>query len=184
MTLHQHEQRVPARHEQHHEWELELWIFEEGGIEMRFEVVDGEEGHVPREGERLGRRHAHQQRTHEAGPVRGRDSVDGADLAVHGPIGKPSLDEGLRHHRHDEIDVGAAGDLGHHAPVAGMEIHLAAHHGRQHRGPRLDDGGGRLVTGGLDAQDAPSADLDAHGPSSSRTVAPGTVPSSAANRSA
>ena len=52
--------------------------------------------------------------------------------------------------------MGAAGDLGHDAAVARVQVDLAADDRRQHRRAALDDGGGRLVARRLDAEDPPA----------------------------
>ena len=157
VALHQHEQRVPAGHEQDHEGQLEVGLLQQRGVEVGLEVVDGDERHVPRQGQRLGRRHADQERPDQPGTVGGGHGVDLAPRRRPGTVGQPRLDEGLGHHRHDEVDVGPAGDLGHDAAVAGVEVDLAADHRRQHGRAPLDDRGGGLVAGGLDPQDPAAA---------------------------
>ena len=117
------------------------------GVEVALEVVDGHERHVPHEGERLGRADADQQRADQPGPGGGGHRVD---LVV----GHAGLDERLGHDRGEHLDVGAAGDLGHDAAVAGVLVDLAGDDRRPHPGGALDDRGGGLVARGLDAEDA------------------------------
>ena len=61
VTLHLDQHRVAARDEQHDERELERRVLEERRVQVRLEVVDADERHVPRQRQRLGRRHADQQ---------------------------------------------------------------------------------------------------------------------------
>ena len=99
VALHEHDERVAARHQQHHERELEVGFVEERRVEVRLEVVDGDERHVPGQRERLGGGDAHEQRAHEARAVGGGDRVDLAALAVDRAVREPGLDERLRDDR-------------------------------------------------------------------------------------
>ena len=99
VALHVHEQRVAARHEQHHERQLEVGLLEEGGVEVGLEVVHGDERHVPGERERLGRRHPDEERADQAGPVGGGDRVDRAGAVVGAAVGQAGLHERLGHAR-------------------------------------------------------------------------------------
>ena len=76
VALHVHEQRVAARHEQHHERQLEVGLLEQRRVEVGLEVVDGDERHVPGQRQRLGRGHADEQRADQAGAVGGGHRVD------------------------------------------------------------------------------------------------------------
>ena len=131
VVLHVDEEGVAARHEQHDERQLERRLLEQRRVEVGLEVVDGDERHVPGQRQGLGRGHADEQRADQAGPVGGGHGVDVAVLVLRGAVGQARLDEGLRDDGHEEVDVGAAGDLGHDAAVAGVEVDLAADHRRQ-----------------------------------------------------
>ena len=74
---------------------------------------------------------------------------DGVDLVVL----DAGLDDRLGDDRHDRLDMGTAGDLGHNAAVALMDLDLARHDRGHDVGPLSHDGGRRLVTAGLDAED-------------------------------
>jgi hypothetical protein len=56
VVLHVHEEGVPARHEQHHERELQVGLLEERGVQVSLEVVDAHERHVPGQRQGLGQR--------------------------------------------------------------------------------------------------------------------------------
>ena len=145
-VLHQHEHGVATRHQGHHHRQFDAGLIEEERVEMGLEVVDGHERHVPDERQRLCRRHADQQRPHQArsgrGPHRGDVGVVNARLR-----------QRLRHYGDEPLDVGPARHLGDDAPVAGVQIDLARHHRRQHLLPAGDHRRGRLVAGRLDPQD-------------------------------
>ena len=61
--------------------------------------------------------------------------------------------QGLGQHRGEQFDVGTAGQLRHHSPIAGVQVDLAAHHRRHDHRPAVDHRGGRLVARGLDPED-------------------------------
>ena len=65
---------------------------------------------------------------------------------------EPRLDERTRRHRDDELVVRPTGDLGHHAAVPRVQVHLGRHHRGHHVGATADAGGGGLVARGLDAE--------------------------------
>ena len=121
---------------------------------MRLEVVDGDERHVPRQRQRLGgatrrraaRPPARARRWRRPRRPRSRRRRRAGPTAR--PRRTPAATTGMM-----QVDVGAAGDLGHHAAVAGVQVDLAAHDRRQHRRAAVDDGGGRLVARRLDAED-------------------------------
>ncbi len=145
VALHQDEQRVAARHQQHHDGQLQVGFLEQGGVEVGLEVVHGHEGHVPHQGQRLGRAQPHQQRAHQA-------RADGGAHRVDVVVADPGLDQGAGHHRGERLDVGPAGDLGHDPTEAGVQLDLAADHRRQHLAGVDHHGRGRLVTRRLDAE--------------------------------
>ena len=62
------------------------------------------------------------------------------------------FDERLGDHRRDELHVGAARHLGHHAAEARVEVDLARHDRRVDEAPVLHDRGGGLVARRLDAE--------------------------------
>ena len=62
--------------------------------------------------------------------------------------------QGVGHDRQRELDVRTTCQLGHDAPVPGVQVHLARDDGGDDRPPALDHRRSRLVAGGLDAEDA------------------------------
>ena len=61
--------------------------------------------------------------------------------------------EGLVDHLQHGLEVVAGGDLRHDAAVLGVEVELRGDDVRAEVAAVLDDGGGGLVAGGLDAED-------------------------------
>ena len=47
MALHVNDHRVTTRDQQHDEWELECGIIEKPCIQMRFKMINADEGLVP-----------------------------------------------------------------------------------------------------------------------------------------
>ena len=116
---------------------------------MTLEVIDGEEGLVVGEGQRLGRHHPHHHAADQAGPAGGGDAVEGGEIEAGGRQGV--LDQPV-----DTFEMGARGDFRHHAAEAAMLAQLAVDHigqdpaersiaGGAARCRRLDDGDGRFV---------------------------------------
>ena len=147
VIFHHDQHRVPATHEQNDQRHLEIGLFEKRGIEMGLEMVHRNERHVPHERHRLGRRHADEQGADEARAV-GRSN--GIDLAIL----EAGLNDRLGDHRHDRLDMGTAGDLRYDPAITLMDLDLARHDRRHDVGPSPHDGSRRLVTAGLDAEDA------------------------------
>src|SRR6185312_17061788 len=80
------------------------------------------------------------------------------------------FDQRLREDRRDQLHMGAARHLGHHAAEAGVQVDPARHHRREHRAAVLDHRGRGLVARRLDAEDERHARL-----ASSTIISPGTV---------
>jgi hypothetical protein len=116
---------------------------------MALEMIDGEEGLVVGEGQRLGRHHPHHHAADQAGAAGGGDAIERGEIE---PGGRKSLlDQPV-----DTLEMGARGDFRHHAAEAAMLGQLAIDHIGQDpaersiaRGAadsrRLDDGDGRFV---------------------------------------
>ena len=116
-------------------------------VEVGLEVVDGHERHVPGECQGLGGRDADDEGAEQARPGRGRDG--GGDLvgSLQPGFGECLLDGGGK-----QLQVGPAGDLGHHAAEGPVQVDLAGDHRGAHLVAAGDDGRRRLVTRRLDAQ--------------------------------
>jgi len=120
---------------------------------MAFEMIDREERLVVREGHRLGRHHAHHDAADQARSA-------GRGDAVHVSQAELGLGQRIGHQPVEPLEMGACGDLRHHAAEAAVLGQLAVDDIGQdppHRlipGRRLDDGDRRLVAARFDAQDA------------------------------
>ena len=125
-------------------------MVEEGGEEVALQVVDGHEGDVPGQGQRLGLAQPHQEGPDEAGAGGGghRGQTGGTGDEA-GPVEGGGQDGG------EELQMGPAGDLGDDPAVGGVEVDLGRHHGRADLAPGGDHGGRRLVARRLDAEEHP-----------------------------
>ena len=108
---------------------LQVRLLEQRGVEVGLEVVHGHEGDVPHQGERLRRAQPDQQRPDQT-------RADGGAHRVDVVVADPGLDQGPGHHRRERLDVGAAGDLGHDAAEAGVQLDLAGRPPTTARGGR------------------------------------------------
>ena len=117
---------------------------------MRFEMIDGDQRLVVHQRDRLGRGQPDDEPADQARPGGRGDAVE----RIEGKLR-------FRHRRGDDVverlDMGAGGDLGHHAAEFGVLADLRENDVGQNpaaavRGP-LDQGRGRLVAGRLDAED-------------------------------
>jgi hypothetical protein len=118
---------------------------------MAFEMIDGEEGLVVGEGQRLGRHHPHHHAADQARPAGRGDAVELGEIEAGG--GQGILDQPV-----EALEMGARGDLRHHAAEAAMLGQLAVDHvgqdpadRRAAGGRRLDDGHGRFVAARFDS---------------------------------
>ena len=135
-------------------------IGEARGQRMRFEMVDRHERLGGGERQRLAGGEPDDDAADQAGPGGGRDAVEIGEFHLR-------LGERPRDDRVDDLDMGARGDLRHHAAEGGMFGDLAQHLVRQDFAaavrPAADHGRRRLVAGRLDSQNAhrsfPGGDL-------------------------
>jgi len=147
-VFHRHQQRMTTGNEQEQKRKFDL-VREPGGQRMRFEMIDGEEGLVVGEGQRLGRHHPHHYTADQAGPAGGGNAVELGEIEA--GDGQGVLDQPV-----DALEMGARGDFRHHAAEAAMLGQLAINHIGQDLaersiargaadGWRFDDGDGRFV---------------------------------------
>jgi hypothetical protein len=123
--------------------------------DVALDVVDGDERQAARESEAARRVQADEQRAGQPGAGGHGDGVE-----VVPPTG--GLGERLPDDRHDRGEMGARGHLRYDAAGGRVQAALARHHGRVdgEESPAVgvalpgDDGGGRLVAGGLHPEDA------------------------------
>ena len=94
---------------------------------MAFEMIDGEERLVVREGQRLGGHHAHHHAADQARPAGRGDAVEIGETEA--CLGQRILDQPV-----DALEMGARGDLRHHAAEAAMLGQLAVDDIGQDRG--------------------------------------------------
>ena len=113
---------------------------------MAFEVIDGDEGDVLREGEGLGVGDADEQGTGEAGAGGDGDGVEVGEGDV--GLGEGGADDG-----DDGAEMLAAGEFGDDSAVAGVGGDLGGDSRGESAGAALDDGSGGLVAGGFDGED-------------------------------
>ena len=132
--------------------DLAIRVGELAGVQVAFQVVDGDQRDVQRHRQGLGRRQADDQGTDQPRAGRDGDRVQVAERHA-GPV------QGLVDHRQDLADVCPRGDLGHDAAVSLMQADLRGHDARtdpRHadvRRPRtLEDRRRRLVAGRFDGQ--------------------------------
>ena len=147
---------MAARHQQQQIGKRHL-LGEAHRQRVAFEMVDGEERLVVREGHRLGGHDAHHHAADQARPAGRGDAVEVAEL-------EPRLGERLGHQPVDPLEMGARGDLRHHAAEAAMLGQLAVDDvgedapdrriARRIVRRRLDHGDRRLVAARFDTQDA------------------------------
>ena len=149
---HVHEHGIAARNERHHGRRREIGPADLVGVQVSLQMVHDDEGDVGAPGRALGEGHAHHERAHEPRRVGDRHGVQVAPAEARSPQARRSDVERLVAHAADGLDMLAAGDLGHDAAEARVEIHLGRHHVRAQNSPAVDDGGGRLVAGRLDGQ--------------------------------
>ena len=84
---------------------------------MGLEMIDRDEGEIMHRGNRLGGHHADMNAADQAGPAVGRDPIE---------IGKaePRCLQGARDQPVEMFEMGARGDLGHHAAIGPMGLEL------------------------------------------------------------
>ena len=91
------------------------------GVDVAFEVVDGDQRLFQGKRQRLGIAQADQQRAGESGPLGHRKRVD----ACHA---EPRLLDRLAHDRNNGSQVFARGELGNHSAVGPVSQHLREHY--------------------------------------------------------
>ena len=119
------------------------------GQRMGLEMVDRDQGGAVHQCQRLGGGQSDDYSTDQAGPRGGGNPVERVESALR--FGHGLRDEEIQH-----LDMGAGGDLRHHATKGCMLVGLRQHDVRQYPSASvriaLHDRGCGLVTGGFDAQ--------------------------------
>ena len=117
--------RVSARNHQGQHGKLQfviafLSLLQQHGMDVAFNMVDGNQRLVECERQRLGITDTHKQCAREPGPLRHRDSVDRV-VAVLG------LSQRLPHDRHDRAQMLAGRQFRHHAAIGLVSRELRRH---------------------------------------------------------
>jgi hypothetical protein len=113
--------------------------------EMTVQVVHSNQGLVDTPGQRLRDLHTHQQRSHQARPLRDGDRIDAGEAARR-------VGESLANHRNDRLHVRARCQLRNDATVRPMRLDLTGHHIRQNFPCLGDQRSGGFVARALDAE--------------------------------
>jgi hypothetical protein len=135
---------VPARDQERDEGGAGARVLQLGGEEVRLHVVHPHHRLPQRPGRGLPPRHPHQESADEAGPGGDADQVD--------PLQPdPGLLQGAAHHVVHRAQVGARGQLRHHAAVEEVDV-LGEDDVAEQLPLAAQDGGGGLVARGLDPE--------------------------------
>ena len=115
---------------------------------MGLDVVDGDEGPLPGEGEGFGGGDADEQAADEAGAV-----GDGDCIKLFGGFGDAGGGEGFIDDGVEGFKVSAGGDFRDDAAEFGVEVDLRGDDIGEDVAAIAHDGGGGFITGGFDAED-------------------------------
>ena len=144
---------VTARHQQQQVGKIHV-VGQPGGQRVAFEMVDRDQRQPMDEAEGLGGDEAHHQPADQPGPRRRRYGCEVTEAEA-----------GLAHRRLDQqvqpFDMGAGGDLGHHAAIGSMQVELCGDRSGKDPAVRGHQGRRRLVAARLDAQDDRLGQTDA-----------------------
>jgi hypothetical protein len=128
------------------DFEMVAMSFEEDGVDVAFEVVDGDERFVECGGESFGVGDADEKCADEAGALGDGDSVKVV-------VGEVSLGERFADYRDNLAEVFARSQFGDDAAVFLVNIDLRGDHVGEDVEAVGDDGGGGFVAGGFDGED-------------------------------
>jgi len=135
---------MAAGHQQGHERRLRRVVLHQRRQQMAFHMVDSDGRHIQAPGQRTGHAGADQQRANQA-------RASGIGHALDLGDGDAGLVQGLADQRQGLAHVVAAGQLGHHPAVFGVQRNLAVDGVRTQRGRPgkggVVDGYARLITG-------------------------------------
>ena len=141
---------MPPAHDQRQQGKIEfvvalLSFLEQNGVNVAFEMVNGDKRLFDREGERFSVTQSHEQRSRETRALCNGDGVDGV-------IGLACIFERLAHYRDNGAQVLARGQLRHDAAVRLMGLDLRVDDARDEflSGPNYRRSG--FVAGTLDAE--------------------------------
>ena len=151
VTLGEVEVRVSSADNQGQHWKLQVAVavlpfFQQYGVDVAFEMVDGDERLVGSEGEGLGVAESDEQGTGEARALGYGDGVDGF-------VGLAGVFEGLAHHGNDGAQMFARSQLGDDASEGLVRGDLRIDDVGDQFFAGTNDGGSGFVAGRLDAED-------------------------------
>ena len=126
--------------------QLGLALVEEDGVDVAFQMVDGDEGQIGGEGQGFGVGDADEQGAGEAWTGGYGDGVEVGE-------GDAGLGERGADDRDDGAEMLAGGQFGDDSAISGVGGDLRGDNRAERVGPALDDGGGGLVARGFDGQD-------------------------------
>ena len=121
--MHQH--GMAARNQRKDKRRLQVGCCQQVGVQMAFQMVDGNKRLARGKCEALCKGNAHNQRTNQTGTLRNTngDELAGGNRICQSQRGSSFLERGIDH-AHDYLDVLARGDLRHNAAKARMEVNL------------------------------------------------------------
>ena len=122
-----------------------LPLLQQHGVNMAFQVVDGDQRLLQGKRQRLGITDTHQQRSRQSGPLSHGQRVDRL-------VGLAGLRQRLAHHGHNRPQMLARGQLRHHAAIGLVGRNLREHDVGDNLLADAHHGGRGLVTGALDAE--------------------------------
>ena len=145
---------MPARNKRKDKRRFEVGLRQQVGKQVALQMIDAHQRFAGSIRKALGKGDTHHQGTHQARTLR---HAHGGKLTwCNGPARKAqrrcSVLECRVHDAHDDLNVLARGDFGHHAAKTGMEIDLRRHLVGQHIAVRIDNRHRRLVAGALDSE--------------------------------
>jgi hypothetical protein len=136
---------VAARHLQRHEREVRGSVLECRGEQMALQMMHADHRNTPGIAQRTGNGGADEQRSDQARTRGIGNPFNG--LRIEAGLGQGSFD-----HRQQPLDVVARRKFRHHAPVRGMQRHLAENLIREQAPGAVIDGDRSLVAGGFNAK--------------------------------
>ena len=143
--VHFEQMRMAAADDQREHGEGGLGIHD-GGVDVAFQMIDGDEGKPVGEGESLGVGDADQERADETGTFGDGDGIKIFEISAR--AFERGADGG-----HNGAEVFAGGEFRHDAAIGAMRGELGGDGGGENLSASGDDGGGRFIAGAFDTED-------------------------------
>lgn len=144
---HLEQMRMAAADHQRHGRQFQLLpVLHHDGVDVTFDMIDGDQRQVMHEADAFRIRDADQQGANKARPLRDGDR---------GQVGEARAGSvhGLAHDGSDGAQMLARGQLRHDAAVSGVHVELGSDDVRKDAFAVLNDGGGRFVAGRFNGED-------------------------------